>query len=929
MIKNINFMNRQDLVWPYMPSIQLFPEIWEVFNQAPITYYGELFVDKFIGRADLLDEVDEAITDVANNHLITFVGDGGMGKTAVLRRIYNTYKDKQDLIVLQLDFTQAGNDSILHIITKVTSDLDQKKMFTDQDKEKIAQIIQLPQVAFLAGKTDEEVSSLQREAYKLFMQYVNERHQKSDKRLLFLIDSVEKASQNVMIEGAELLASINNSVIIYAGRPESEVSNYFDCLFPEIYRTEGYQVHQSCKLSPFTVSEVSQYFTKVLQRKLDSALIDTMTILTGGKPVLLAFTAEWFKHHVQLPPGINKSKEDLEKLNSFELRQVQKDFEYELVGRVRTVRNPLDKAILYMSFLDRRYDQRILKLAIGTQLTETEELELQKMAFIRSFLNGPPGLLHDEAKRLICQYAWPPYDPEGEERLALARKVIDEFYLPEIKKTREAVTKEIALAVSAQYKLLAYPSQNERLAHELEMECLDYHCRISVDEARHYLTQLIKEGPSLSKRDSIRHEMEKYCDQEEVEVAIARMDLARGQIKSSREVLEQALKQNDLPDRYRITLLYELSDAPTDPAEKERYLKRALVIAEETQNQRAMAQIYNDLGLMYRRQGLWNEAAKAYEQALDLLRSENVDDPDQRASTLNNLAFVKLLQGKFDLAANLADIALEIRKERENQVGLAFSYLTKGEISAAKSDLDQAVDHYQTAAVLFEKLGRDQNRAQALIRLSEAKHQNQKFEAARNLLTPALEQSASEIRAEAERQLGVIYRAEGQFLDDAEQKSKTDEEAESAFLKSLQTSQEIQDSHSQAQALYELISMSVILDGQINQAYLIQLNALLEQHNYSVIQAQLNELHADLMYQEDLVFDAFEEYIKAAEVLLKHHIQKYEAMFDGIKDKFFTLSRDLQNELCASFDQVITDSNKDSRLRSSLNSLCETIRIAY
>ena len=94
--------------------------------------------------------------------------------------------------------------------------------------------------------------------------------------------------------------------------------------------------------------------------------------------------------------------------------------------------------------------------------------------------------------------------------------------------------------------------------------------------------------------------------------------------------------------------------------QKDNYLNRALAIAEETQNQRAMAQIYNDLGLMYRRQGLWNKDAKAYEQALDLLRSKNVDDPDQRASTLNNLAFVKLLQGKFDLAANLVDIALNI-----------------------------------------------------------------------------------------------------------------------------------------------------------------------------------------------------------------------------------------------------------------------------
>ncbi|MGB0383580.1 MAG: tetratricopeptide repeat protein [Ardenticatenaceae bacterium] len=929
MMGQLDVVNRLGVAWPYMPSIRLFPETWEVFNPPTNIHYGELFVDKFIDRTDLLAQVDEAIADVPNNHVMTFVGEGGMGKTALLRRIYNTYKDNKDLIILQLDFTQAGNDSILHIITKVTSFLYQQKMFTEKDVEKVVQIIQQPQDAFLAGKTDEEVEELQHQAYQQFMQHANDVHRQSQNRLLLLIDSVKEVSQSVIIEAAELLASTDNSVIIYAGRPESEVYEYFDRDFPEIYGAAGYEVHAPCELSHFTAPQVSQYFAEVLPRTPHPTLIDTITILTGGKPVLLALTAEWFKHHVQLPSGINKSKEELEALKPFELRQIQKDFEYELVGRVRGVRNPLDKAILYMSFLDRRYDKRILESVLDIPLTEIEELDpqLQKMAFIRSYLNDLPGLLHDEAKRLICQYAWPPYDPEGEERRALARKVIDEFYLPEIKRVRTAATKKITYALSNQFIILTYPSKEERLAHELEMECLEYHCRISVDDARHYLTQLIQEGPSLSKRDSIRHEMARHFGQEEVEVAIARIDLARGQIKGSREVLEQALKQTDLLPWYRITLLYELSDAPTSPAEKAAYLERALQIAKETENKKAMAQIYNDLGLMYRRQGLWNEATEAYEQALELLKSEEVDDPDQSASTLNNFAFVKLLQGEFHLAANLADIALKIRKERKNQVGLAFSYLTKGEIFAAKGDLEQAAESFHISAILFEKAGRDQNRAQALIRLSEIKRLNQEFEAAKNLLTPALQQSASEIRAQAERQLGVVYRSRGQLVDQSEQKASNMEAAQAAFLQSLQTSLEIEDSHGQAQALYELISISVMLDGHMNQTYLKELNALLAEHKYPVIQTQLDELHANTMYENGKVMKAFDQYIKAAEVLLKHHIQKYDAMFERIKDKFFTQSRDTQNELCAYFDQITADlPPESSRLGASLNGLCWEIK---
>jgi hypothetical protein len=42
------------------------------------------------------------------------------------------------------------------------------------------------------------------------------------------------------------------------------------------------------------------------------------------------------------------------------------------------------------------------------------------------------GLLHDEAKYLINDYAWPLYDPKHTARALLARKVIAPLYLPEI-----------------------------------------------------------------------------------------------------------------------------------------------------------------------------------------------------------------------------------------------------------------------------------------------------------------------------------------------------------------------------------------------------------------------------------------------------------------------------------------------------------------
>jgi len=107
------------------------------------------------------------------------------------------------------------------------------------------------------------------------------------------------------------------------------------------------------------------------------------------------------------------------------------------------------------------------------------------------------------------------------------------------------------------------------------------------------------EGISLRKREGIRHEITMRVSEAEAEVALARMNLRRGQFEGNREIVEEALKHKNSSAWYRTTLLYELSDAVIEPEEKATYLKRAMRIAEQSQDQAAVAKIYNDLGLMY------------------------------------------------------------------------------------------------------------------------------------------------------------------------------------------------------------------------------------------------------------------------------------------------------------------------------------------
>jgi len=620
---------------------------WEKFSEEP-------FVDKFVGREDLLAIVDKAVADAPNNHVITFVGEGGIGKTALLRIIYKKYENRSDIISLKFDNTRSGLETFHAVQDQVIKQLQDDGLFTESDIKELKGINDPAQRALLEGKKEEEVNRLQQEANQKLAEYFNLAHKDSERRLLLISDSVDEVKESAFIQARDLSTSFHNAVLVWSGRAEPVVTERFK-VFKDIY--EGWNVHD-ISLDKFKIDETRAYFAKVLPVLDQPELIETIHILTAGKPILLAFMVEWFKHNVRLPDYLNQSKEELEALDEFHLEMLREDFELVLIRRVQAVRTPLEKALLFLSFLDRRYDKRILQLALKRPIEYIERLEadLRDTAFIRSFLDDSSGLLHDEAKRLIYQYAWPPYDPTHEDRDWLARMVIDGFYLPEIKRLRDE-----AAAILKEANGVPVDVSQEILAHELEMECLDYHYRISLDEGRRYVTKLIGEGISLRKREGIRHEITRRAGEAEADVAVARMNLRRGRFEENREVVEEALKEKELSRWYRMTLLYELSDAVIDPEEKAAYLKQAMRIAEQSQDQAAVAKIYNDLGLMYQRHSLWAEAEESLQIRLVLM-----DDPEQKAATLNSLALVKLLQGEIEQAKSLAGMALEMGETQGN-----------------------------------------------------------------------------------------------------------------------------------------------------------------------------------------------------------------------------------------------------------------------
>ena len=88
---------------------------------------------------------------------------------------------------------------------------------------------------------------------------------------------------------------------------------------------------------------------------------------------------------------------------------------------------------------------------------------------------------------------------------------------------------------------------------------------------------------------------------------------------------------------------------------------------------RALATLYNDLGLTYFRMARYEEAEDMHRTALEMRESLLGEEHPDVAQTLNDLAFLLSAQGKYAQAAPLYDRALAIRKEKLGKDSTAFA----------------------------------------------------------------------------------------------------------------------------------------------------------------------------------------------------------------------------------------------------------------
>jgi DNA-binding SARP family transcriptional activator/plasmid stabilization system protein ParE len=130
---------------------------------------------------------------------------------------------------------------------------------------------------------------------------------------------------------------------------------------------------------------------------------------------------------------------------------------------------------------------------------------------------------------------------------------------------------------------------------------------------------------------------------------------------------------------------------------------RALKLAEEAGDARALAQAHNLLGLIANRKGDLIEARRHLEESLRL--AEALNDPDARAAALNNLAAACREAGDLPRARQLTETALALCASIGDRHREAALHNNLADLYHALGDSAAAMTHLKQAVALFAEVG--------------------------------------------------------------------------------------------------------------------------------------------------------------------------------------------------------------------------------
>jgi tetratricopeptide (TPR) repeat protein len=431
-------------------------------------YAGALVTSDVINREDLLEAIRQAIHG-EGTHIFYLRGDGGIGKTCLLRAVLRRcqpggpwYRERllapppEKLVDLYhtIHHTREGlAHALRHSLPAPDGDFARFDEAYDQwEQGKWA----------LAGML-RELSTLQERIGEAFVEAINELADQgyrpilaldTAERLLYGEDEIQRRlglepeRTEALKWLLDILPRLRNTVVLIAGRPEP-------ARLKEDLQALGAQVWEP---GPFGLEETKVYFDAVAERARElgweemahqiASIPDEMREVihhyTGGRPILLALMIDYLLVADALLPQVKEPVEEVRKRTPEELESIRAEVERELVRFWMETGREADQAIRALAWAPKGMDAELLARVLelrkdGRWDTETAQAWLDAIRDL-SFVKIRPAdgrvFLHDEMYALFQKYVLSGASTEERGRVCCA---ILQYYEDKILRKRQEV----------------------------------------------------------------------------------------------------------------------------------------------------------------------------------------------------------------------------------------------------------------------------------------------------------------------------------------------------------------------------------------------------------------------------------------------------------------------------------------------------------
>lgn len=726
----------------------------------------EIKREEFVDREKELAIIEKAISDTGNLRIVNINGDGGIGKTSILREIKELYHEDTNLLVSEIiDFFDIATNTYRGFLNEVVRKLPEhcKRQFEDYEKsrDKADEIEH-------AGITGAILEEERAKASKSFQECYNKLA--DNKRIVLLIDTFEVVQDTLGEDIAKWLAGLNNTALIIAGRKNRDwqsvltaaVGNklkrgspYLPDDIPPV--AVGSKAVEYLKLEKFELDHTRELISLAeIGRTIGKEELQKLQILSEGLPILLilAVDREWpgglpgaeYSQEEQTRTSEKYTLNELKTMPPNEIKKVCEDFRIELVTGVLQLRNmyPDARTILIMAQVYKYFTKEMLSHLTGKSVKETEKLlsEIVDWTFIKYDPRTESYWLHDLVRELVMNYIWPEIDPTGEERKGIckqAAKFYDQFF-EDIEQEEETWHEKRKMAQMAGNRTMESTALRELLnlkrkrqhyqAQQIYYTIIaDYGEGIMQYELSFVYNIWVGETyPNIllrQERDLALHEIAGIYSQHKEKLVEAKAKIVtEREYNEGIDLLETLLakvKMQEEPYLYSDILLYqgiantfkgeyELAEKKHEAAiEILEKLREKLTYPYDSNNletrriARSLSRSYGNMGYAFMNAGRLNEAIEAYKKALPY--SKIGDIMSERAMQLNDLSFVYARLGDPERGRTYWKEGLEIRENLLFDYPIGLSYNTRGMIEYLADAPYVGKGYCEKALRIFRRIG--------------------------------------------------------------------------------------------------------------------------------------------------------------------------------------------------------------------------------